>query len=145
MQSESAVANPGLVRLFGQAEAGEAVSLTAIRGRASKQLSRFAALAQQQLADRAVTIPPALSLVSCPECELVLESQHPQADAIRAWLRGNSAIAKKFKEVEVLFEIVRAAEHPGVVFPEASCFHIGLTSAGPIAYFEDHSCTTGGR
>ncbi|WP_024301433.1 hypothetical protein [Pseudogulbenkiania sp. MAI-1] len=145
MQSESAVANPGLVRLFGQTEAGEAVSLTAIRGRASKQLTRFATLAQQQLGDRAITIPPALSLVSRPEGELELESQHPQADAIRAWLRGNSTIAKKFKEVEVLFEIVRAAEHPGVVFPEESCFHIGLTSAGPIAYFEDHSCTPGGH
>nr|WP_294864436.1 hypothetical protein [uncultured Pseudogulbenkiania sp.] len=138
MQSESAVANPGLARLFGEADSGSAVSLAGIRERANKQLSRFVALAQQQLAQRTVTIPPALSLVG-QDGELVLESQHPQAEAIREWLKGNSEIVKKFKEVEVLFEIVRAAEHPGVVFPETSRFHVGLTSAGPVAYFEDSS------
>ena len=141
MSSQSTVSNPGLIHLFGQAGEDGSISLQAIRDRASKQLTRFAALAEKELEARQISMPPAISLVSCPGCSLTLENNHPQADDILTWLAGNATVSSLFKEVEVLFEIIRATEYAGETFPESSCFHIGLTSAGPIAYFEDHVCS----
>ncbi|MDN0074956.1 hypothetical protein QU481_08615 [Crenobacter sp. SG2303] len=137
MQISLSTKNPGLARLFGQGNQDGRLTLAAIRARASRQLAKFSKLVEQQLAELSISIPPAIGLVSCPNRELTIENDHPQAEAIRAWLTGNVRIAKRFKEVEVLFEIVRAAEQPGVTLPSTACFHIGLTSAGPVAYFQD--------
>ncbi len=141
MSSQSTASNPGLIHLFGHTGDDGSISLQAIRERASKQLSRFAAQAEEELTARHISMPPAISLVSCPGCSLTLENNHPQADDILTWLASNARISSLFKEVEVLFEIIRATESAGETFPETSCFHIGLTSAGPIAYFEDHVCS----
>lgn len=141
MQSQNMAAHPGFERLFGLSGTEGRVSLSAIRERANKQLTRFSELAIQRLHEREISVPPAISLVNCPGCDLTLENiEHPEAQEILAWLQQDIEIAKLFKEVEVLFEIVRAAEYAGDIFPETSCFHIGLTSAGPIAYFEGHLC-----
>lgn len=141
MSSQSTASNPGFIRLFGSPDDDGSISLQAIRERASKQLARFADLAEEELAARQISMPPAISLVSCPGCNLTLENNHPQAADILNWLEANAKLSSQFKEVEVLFEIVRATESAGETFPESSCFHIGLTSAGPIAYFEDHTCS----
>jgi|GEM_PF-3374097 len=140
MPSQSTATNPGFVRLFGHAGVDGSITLQAIRERANKQLARFASLAEEELVARQISMPPAISLVSCPGCSLTLENNHPQSDEILDWLSNNAKLSSQFKEVEVLFEIVRATEAAGETFPESSCFHIGLTSAGPIAYFEDHVC-----
>ncbi|WP_293763005.1 hypothetical protein [uncultured Aquitalea sp.] len=140
MSSQSTVVNPGITRLFGAPGDDGSISLVAIRERANKQLGRFADLAQEQLATLGISMPPAISLVSCPGCSLTLGNKHPQAEEILAWLDGNSNVSSLFKEVEVLFELVRAAEVAGDTVPDTSCFHIGLTSAGPIAFFEEHLC-----
>ena len=141
MSSQSTASNPGLIRLFGHTGDDGSISLQAIRERASKQLSRFAAQAEEELTARHISMPPAISLVSCPGCNLTLENDHPQAEEILAWLGNNAKISSQFKEVEVLFELVRATEAAGETFPDTSCFHIGLTSAGPIAFFEGHVCS----
>ncbi|RMC94938.1 hypothetical protein EAY64_14515 [Aquitalea palustris] len=141
MSSQSTASNPGFVRLFGHTGDDGSITLQAIRERASKQLAKFASLAEEQLVERQISMPPAISLVSCPACSLTLENNHPQSDEILSWLTDNAKLSSQFKEVEVLFELVRAAEAAGEIFPETSCFHIGLTSAGPIAYFEDHACS----
>lgn len=140
MYAEGTAVSSALARLFGSANGGEALPLSGIRERASKELSQFAGLVRSELAPLGIAIPPAISFVSCNHCALTLENEHPQRDAILGWLEGNDRVAKYFKEVEVLFELVRAAENAGEIFPEDSCFHIGLTSAGPVAYFDSHRC-----
>ncbi|MBV8047694.1 MAG: hypothetical protein JO171_11105 [Paludibacterium sp.] len=145
MPSSHAGANPGLKRIFGQTAEKEGVTLTAIRRRAQRQLSKFGVFAREQLDARGITIPPGVGLVGCHNCALTLDGEHPQAEALYAWIEGNVKLAKNFKEVEVLFEMLRAAEHPGQTEPVNSCFHIGLTSAGPVAYFQEHLCTPQGN
>lgn len=140
MHAEGNAVVSALARLFGAANGGEALPLSGIRERASKELSQFARIVREELDTHGISIPPAISLVSYPDCVLAVEGDHPQREAIQAWLTDNHRITKYFKEVEVLFEVVRAAENAGEVFPEDSCFHVGLTSAGPVAYFDDHHC-----
>jgi len=142
MQSRRTGNNPGLKRIFGPAAETGVLTLSAIRQRAQRQLSKFDAEAREELKQLNIDIPPGISLVSCPHCQLTLGSDHPQSAALLQWLTGNTAIAKRFKEVEVLFEMVRATEAPGQMFAAESCFHIGLTRAGPVAYFQDHRCTS---
>ncbi|AXT47900.1 MULTISPECIES: hypothetical protein [Chromobacterium] len=137
MSLENTATAPGLVTLFSQVTDDGSIALSSIRERANLELSSFAELASQQLQQLDISMPPAISLISTPACQLDLENNHPHAEEIRTWLQGNDNITRKFKEVEVLYEIVRAAESIGETFPESSTFHIGLTSAGPIAYFED--------
>ncbi|TDR78315.1 hypothetical protein [Paludibacterium purpuratum] len=140
MPTSHAGDNPGLQRIFGPAAEKGGVTLTAIRRRAQRQLSKFDQFAREQLEQRDVTLPPGIGLVSCPSCSLTLDCDHPQTEVLRQWIDGNVRLAKNFKEVEVLFEMLRAAETPGQTFPSTSCFHIGLTSAGPVAYFQEHIC-----
>ncbi len=141
MHAEGYAVTSALARLFGAPNGGEALPLSGIRERAMRELSQFSALVREELDGLKISIPPAISLVSCSDCQLTLGSDHPQRERILAWLDGNDRVAKYFKEVEVLFEVVRATENLGVTFAEDSCFHIGLTSAGPIAYFQDLECT----
>ncbi|KZE32820.1 hypothetical protein EV683_103155 [Crenobacter luteus] len=136
-QAEEQTTHPGLDTLFGRSKSGAALPLTAVRARARRQLTKFEQLVRGQLLAIGVDIPPAISLVSRPGNVIALENAHPQADEIGAWLEGNVKVAKKFKEVEVLFELVRAAERAGAPTPPELRFHIGLTSAGSLAYFEE--------
>jgi hypothetical protein len=144
MHASQAGQDSGLHNIFGPAADTGAIPLTVIRRRAKRQLSRFDKFAREQLAEIGIAIPPAISLISCPECDLTIDNRHPQLDTLLRWIEGNTLLAKNFKEVEVLFEMVRAAELPGQTFPLSSCFHIGLTSAGPVAYFEEHICSPTG-
>jgi hypothetical protein len=140
MQSRRTGGNPGLRTIFGPEVETGALPLAAIRQRAQRQLSKFNTEARKELADLTIEIPPGIGLLSCPQCALKAEGDHPQFAAIEEWLSGNSKIGKRFKEVEVLFEMLRAAETPGELFPADSCFHIGLTRTGPVAYFQEHVC-----
>ncbi|OHX14903.1 hypothetical protein [Chromobacterium sphagni] len=138
MSFETASAVSSLSQLLGQIEDDGTIALSDIREKANQELSYFANLAQQELHQFDISMPPAISLVSNDQCRLELENQHPHQAEIHNWLDGNLILARKFKEIEVLFELVRATESAGELFSENSNFHIGLTSAGPIAYFEDH-------
>lgn len=140
MHAEGNAMTSALARLFGEANGGEALPLAGIRERAMRELGQFSRLTREELTALGISIPPAISLVSCPNCAIALQSEHPQAQQIEAWLKDNDRIAKYFKEVEILFEVVRATENLGSTFGDESCFHIGLTSAGPLAYFQDHEC-----
>lgn len=144
MQSRRTGRNPVLRRIFGPTANQGALPLAAIRHRAQRQLSSFDQEARRELKQRGIDIPPGIGLLSCPKCELKVSGDHPQRKEIEQWLKGNSKIANHFKEVEVLFEMVRAAESPGETFSEFSCFHLGLTRAGPVAYFQEHACSPTG-
>ena len=114
--------------------------LAEIRHKAGLQLEQFSRLVRQQLADRYIDIPPALSLIDCPNCSLTLGSAHPQSEEIIAWLSGNLAVHQAFKEVELMYEMLATLENKGRCREENVCFHVGLTSAGSIAYFEGAQC-----
>jgi len=133
-------ASHALTRFFGPSDHAGTVSLDSFRRRAKRHLSIFDELARRQLKARGISIPPAISLVACPNCALTLDGEHPQREAIVEWLRQDGKIVKKFKEVEVLFEVIRAAEAPHVSVAVEYCFHVGLTSAGPVVFFETHRC-----
>lgn len=141
MHAHHAGTDSGLHNIFGSTAESGAIPLAVIRRRAKRQLSKFDKFAREQISGLGIDIPPAISLISCPECALTVDNRHPQLDVLLKWIEGNTLLAKNFKEVEILFEMVRAAEAPGQTFPSTSCFHIGLTSAGPVAYFEEHVCT----
>ncbi|GGY25910.1 hypothetical protein [Paludibacterium paludis] len=142
MQYREKPGDRGLVRLFGPAVANHNLTLSGVRKRAGKALDRFDRYVRLELESQGVALPPAVDLVSCPNCELALGSEHPQSDTILAWMSGNVKLAKRFKEVEVLYELIRAAEQPDAGLPDEICFHIGVTSAGPVAYFAVHLCET---
>ncbi len=110
-----------------------------IKHKAGMQLEQFSRLVRKQLADRFIDIPPALSLVDCPNCSMTLGCSHPQEDEIVAWLDGNLAVHQAFKEVELIYEMVTMLESDSHQHDEV-CFHIGLTSAGNVAYFESKQC-----
>lgn len=110
-----------------------------IKHKAGMQLEHFSRLVRKQLADRFIDIPPALSLVDCPNCSMTLGSSHPQEEEIIAWLDGNLAVHQAFKEVELIYEMVSMLEN-GNHYHDGISFHIGLTSAGNVAYFESQQC-----
>ena len=112
-----------------------------IKHKAGVQLEQFSRLVRKQLADRFIDIPPALSLVDCPNCSMTLGSPHPQEEEIIAWLDGNLAVHQAFKEVELIYEMVTLLEQGGHE-QDGLNFHIGLTSAGNVAYFEGKQCCT---
>ncbi|TIC82095.1 hypothetical protein [Crenobacter intestini] len=126
----------GIQRLFNLPEDAEGLPLAAVEDRASRRLSEFSAFALQTLSEMGITIPPAVSFVSCPNCQLEINSQHPHAAEIQAWLNESLEAQERFKKVEVLYELIRASELAGQTIPPSVCFHVGLTSAGAIAYFE---------
>lgn len=126
----------GIQRLFNLPEDAESVPLSAIEERASRRLSEFAGFAMTALANLDIRVPPAISLVGCPDCKLEINSHHPRAADIQAWLDSSLEAQERFKKVEVLYELIRASELAGQTLPKHVCFHIGLTSAGAIAYFE---------
>lgn len=138
MATNQTAANAGFDRIFDFSSKSGTISLNSIRQRAKRQLSGFYTYALKELRQQHIDIPPALGLTCGPTRQLMLDGEHPQAEQIQQWLDNNITLLKNFKEVEVLFEMVRATEQPGQLFPATSCFHIGLTSAGPLVYFQDY-------
>lgn len=132
---------PGIVRLFGPPNTSGHLSLSTVKQRAARILGRFSRYARKELDKQKISLPPALNLIHHPQYGLTLGTGHPQHEKILVWITGNAKLAKRFKEVEVLFEVIRALEHPGVTLADEICFHIGLTSAGPIAYFAVNTYT----
>lgn len=137
---ESRAIGSALNHLFGVDEDANALPLSAVRERASAQLGEFAHFVEGELARLDISIPPAVGFVYCNQCALTTEEGHPQKEQIDAWLARTPAALDRFKRIEVLYEFIRAAEQPGTTLPDVTCFHIGLSSAGPVAYFEDHRC-----
>lgn len=116
------------------------LNLVEIRRKAGLQLEQFSRLVRKQLADRYIDVPPALCLVDCPNCSLTLGCPHPQADEIVDWLDGNLSVHQAFKEVELMYEMVFRLENKNAAPVETWCFHVGLTSLGNVAYFEEAQC-----
>jgi|GEM_PF-6072474 len=106
-----------------------------LRLQANTLLGHLGDIARQELQARSIHIPPALCLKTNHRGRLMLASPHPQAKQIRLWLNNNHALTERFKELELLFELVHCSEEQKAL-PIDSHFCLGLTSAGPLAYFE---------
>ncbi|WP_374556339.1 hypothetical protein [Aquitalea pelogenes] len=97
-------------------------------------LGMFGQQALQEMKARSIHIPPAICLISNAEGTLELHSQHPQARAIRLWLSNSHDLRLPFHETRALFELLNACA-PSKGYVPGMSFCIGLTSAGPLAYF----------
>jgi hypothetical protein len=89
-----------------------------------------------ELLTRGIHIPPAICLSSDQHGQVQLLSPHPQARQIRLWLKNSHYLGELYLELSSLFELLQAssAERPAAANRR---FCLGLTSAGPLAYFED--------
>jgi hypothetical protein len=97
-------------------------------------LGNFGSQATQEMKARSIHIPPAICLISTTDGTLELHSQHPQAKAIRLWLTNSHDLRQQFHETRALFELLNACT-PSKGYVPGMSFCIGLTSAGPVAYF----------
>lgn len=112
-------------------------SLTQLTYQASIHLERFACLIYRHLAEKYIDIPPSIALVSHPsEQRLTLANQHPQCEEICRWLKGDNDIYQGFKELELIHEFIEAIRINDDSIDKRLVFHIGLTGAGAIAYFD---------
>ncbi|NWK78347.1 hypothetical protein [Aquitalea sp. LB_tupeE] len=97
-------------------------------------LGIFGQQAMQEMKDRSINLPPAICLTNNPDGTIALHSQHPQARAIRLWLNNSHDLRQQFHETRALFELLNACT-PSKGYVPGMSFCIGLTSAGPLAYF----------
>lgn len=98
-------------------------------------LGNVGLLVQQDLQTRGIHIPPAICLASDATGRLQLRGRHPQAKQIQLWLNNSPALRSLFNEAKTLFELLHTCESPSPRWND-DCFCIGITSAGPLAYFE---------
>ncbi|MBV8469362.1 MAG: hypothetical protein JO338_03170 [Aquitalea sp.] len=135
LTESSATTRQGFSALFGT----DALPLSDnLQLQAKTLLGSLGRQARLELISRSIQIPPAICLYIDRHGKLQLLGRHPQAKQIRLWLHNSHYLAELFKEVELLFELQRCSE---ALPPLAggSRFCIGLTSAGPVAYFETPS------
>jgi len=121
-----------------QAQALQPPTLSeSLRLQAKTLLGSLGRQARLELLTRGIHIPPAICLGSDQHGQVLLLSPHPQARQIRLWLKNSHYLGELFLELSSLFELLQAcnAEHPAAANRR---FCLGLTSAGPLAYFEDY-------
>lgn len=108
-----------------------------LRLQAKTLLGGLGRQARLELLTRGIHIPPAICLGSDQHGQVQLLSPHPQARQIRLWLKNSHYLGELFLELSSLFELLQACstERPAAAQRR---FCLGLTSAGPLAYFEDY-------
>jgi hypothetical protein len=106
-------------------------------------LGQFGQLAKEGIQARGIRIPPAICLALNARGQLELRGQHPQAKQIHLWLSNSHALQGLFNETQILFELLHACS-TNARRRDDDCFCIGITSAGPVAYFESQLPTLGG-
>ncbi|PXX49418.1 hypothetical protein [Aquitalea magnusonii] len=108
-----------------------------LRLQAKTLLGSLGRQARLELVSRGIHIPPAICLGSDQHGQVQLLSPHPQARQIRLWLRNSHYLRELFLELSSLFELLQACSTEQA-FPASRRFCLGLTSAGPLAYFEEY-------
>jgi len=128
----------GILRLLGaQSSGNEAqIALTDVRARAASELSRYGEKLVADLAMIGVTVPPAIQLQSTDETHVVVIGEHAKASAIADLINGDTCLLKWFKEVELLYTVIRRVETrmTGEDFAHQH-FNLGVTSVGCIVFF----------
>lgn len=107
-------------------------------------LGSFGQMVRQDIQTRGIHIPPAICLASDATDKLQLRGRHPQAKQIQLWLSNSHALRSLFNETKILFELLHTCESTAPHWND-DCFCIGITSAGPLAYFESSHTAQGSR
>ncbi len=140
-----------VVRLIGD-PAKQELYLSDVRSKAAESVLHYGRYFARLLRDLGVVIPPAINLQSGARGEVCVAGDHPDKSAVEALIASNTRLVEGFKEIEVLHEIIRSQEE-ALLFrrlmqqnPAAAekllasktqlpVFHLGITSAGPLAFF----------
>ncbi|XZG69330.1 hypothetical protein ACTSKR_11775 [Chitinibacteraceae bacterium HSL-7] len=131
-----AALDQGVARFLGVADGDGQMKLSDVRTRATGELSRYGDDLLNVLASHGLSVPPAIHLASTQEGGVAVLNDHPEKTRIEAVINADTRLLKWYKEVEVLFDIVRRAELRGSGQTLADQhFNLGLTSAGPIGFF----------
>ena len=128
----------GILRLLGAQDGAEQgqIALVDVRARAASELSRYGDKLVADLAMIGVTVPPAIQLQSTDETHVVVVGEHPKAGLIADLINKDTCLLKWFKEVELLYTVVRRVETRNAGEDMAGQhFNLGVTSVGCIAFF----------
>ncbi|TJZ76235.1 hypothetical protein [Chitiniphilus eburneus] len=133
---ESSALDDGVARFLGASGEDGEVRLSDIRAKAAIELKKYGEDLGALLVQQKITIPPAIQLTSADDGRVAVQGDHPAREQIEAFINGDTRLLKWFKEIEVLFEILRRTELRGAADPQpAQHFNLGLTSLGSIAFF----------
>lgn len=126
----------GIARLLGAQGADEEIAVADVRMRAGAELSRYGEKLVADLALIGVTVPPAIQLQSTDETHVVVVGDHPKAQVIADLINQDSCLLKWFKEVELLYTVIRRVESRASGEDLATQhFNLGVTSVGCIVFF----------
>lgn len=135
---EEAKLDEGVARIFGITPDQGGLQLDDMRQKAAVSLADYGRMLGDLLEKSTISIPPPVQLQWWHEgSRIKVVADHPEAERIEAVLNGNGDVVGKFKELEVLHEILRNTELAGVGTTENTHFNVGLTSTGPIAFFSE--------
>jgi len=135
---EEAKLDEGVARIFGIEPTQDGLQLDDMRQKAAISLAEYGRMLADLLERSAVSIPPPIQLQWWQQgSRIKVVSENPDAERIEAVLNGAGDVVGKFKELEVLHEILRNTELAGVGTTENTHFNLGLTSTGPIAFFSE--------
>lgn len=136
---EEVTLDDGIARLFGvSTDSTDGIRVADIRLRAAAELTRYAEKLQSELKAVGIGVPPAIQITSLESGLLIVDPNHPSATVIAHMVNEDTCLNKWFKEVEVLFSIVRRTELRKQGQPMSNQhFNLGLTSLGPIAFFTE--------
>ncbi|WP_293763008.1 hypothetical protein [uncultured Aquitalea sp.] len=112
-------------------------SALSVQRRSRHLLARFASRALDELKRQGVPLSPAICLSRQGE-RLRTVTPHPQAERILDGLNRHRELIGLFHEVQLHVELLQRLRHPSLPFLGGTRFRIGLTSAGPMAFFENN-------
>ncbi|GHD60961.1 hypothetical protein [Jeongeupia chitinilytica] len=127
----------GIARFLGIDPNAETFRLTDVRNKATSELKNLGDEITAHLDAIGVRIPPAVQFVGGEAGHIVVASEHADKASIETRLNGDTRVLKMFKEVELLFEILRKAELRDTERFKSQHFNLGLTSLGSIAFFTE--------
>ncbi len=128
----------GLAKLFNVTPGMPGIDLDAIRQKAASSLANYGKLVSEALALQNIDVPPPVHLQWWAEgSRIKVLADHPEAQRIEIILNGVGDIVGKFKELELLHEILRNTELAGESTTDGQHFNVGITSSGTVAFFTE--------
>ncbi|UXY14173.1 hypothetical protein N8I74_12680 [Chitiniphilus purpureus] len=133
---ERAALDDGVARFLGVCAQDGELRLSDIRSKAASELKRYGDDLVTHLTQQGVTVPPAIQIAGTEDGRITVLGEHPAKEQIETLVNNDTRLLKWFKEIEVLFEILRRSELRGTEAQlEAQRFNLGLTSIGSVAFF----------
>lgn len=133
---EEPALDEGVARIFGLSTPLNGLQLEDVRLKAAASLAQYGRMLDELFTQQGVMIPPPVHLQWWPEgSRIQVVGGHDEAVRIEALLNGNGNVVSKFKEMELIHEIMHSLELAGQATLEGQHFNFGMTSSGPVAFF----------